>query len=340
MIERMYLVTGAAGNLGGSVCRQLLAQDEKVRGLVLAGDPAVKRLPEGVETVVGDVTDKASLERFFTVEAQEVYVIHCASLITVAKGYNAKVQAVNVEGTRNMIEQCLKHGVKKCVYISSTSAIPEPPKGTVIRETDHFDQALVKGFYGKTKAEASALVMQAVREQGLEASLIFPTGICGPEDYAYGPVAEFLVDYVNGRMPAGIAGSFNAVDVRDLTDGVIACCRQGRSGEGYIMGNTCVTLKAMFQLVSRLSGVRETKLILPGRVGYLLGWLGDGLAKLTGKPARLTSFAVYNLVRNNDFCSDKAAQELGYRTRPFAETLTDTLRWLAQEGDITLNERI
>ena len=69
----------------------------------------------------------------------------------------------------------------------------------------------------------------------LDASIVFPSGICGPEDYAYGPVSSFIIDYVNGKMPSGVAGSFNAVDVRDLADGVISCCDKGRRGEGYIM---------------------------------------------------------------------------------------------------------
>lgn len=340
MKERLYLVTGAAGNLGSSVCSQLLSEGEAVRGLVLAGDPAAKRLPAGVEVLVGDVTDKVSLERFFTTaKKREVYVIHCASLITVAKGYSAKVQAVNVAGTQNIIEACLKHRVKKLVYVSSTSAIPELPQGQMITEVDHYDPETVIGFYGKTKAWASQLVMDAAFREGLDASIIFPSGICGPEDYSYALVAGFLIDYVNGKMPAGVAGSFNAVDVRDLADGVISCARRGRQGEGYIMANECVTLKEMFQLTSRLCGVKETKLILPAPFGYLLGYLCDGVERLTHKPLRMTSFAVYNLVRNNQFSSEKAVRELGFHTRPFEQTIADTLEWLAREGKIAMTPK-
>ena len=61
----MYLVTGAAGFLGGTVCRQLLERGERVRAFVLPGDPARKYIPEEAEIVEGDLTDMASLERFF-----------------------------------------------------------------------------------------------------------------------------------------------------------------------------------------------------------------------------------------------------------------------------------
>ena len=75
---------------------------------------------------------------------------------------------------------------------------------------------------------------------------MFQTGICGPDDYAFGPVASFIIDYCAGKMPGKIAGSFNAVDVRDLADAIVTCCEKGRKGEGYILGNECVSMQQMF----------------------------------------------------------------------------------------------
>ena len=75
----MYLVTGAAGFLGGTVCRQLIQRGEKVRAFVLENDPAVKYVPKEAEIVTGDLTDMESLERFFSVPAGwETIVLHIA----------------------------------------------------------------------------------------------------------------------------------------------------------------------------------------------------------------------------------------------------------------------
>jgi dihydroflavonol-4-reductase len=335
MKNRIYLVTGAAGNLGSSICSQLLEKGERVRALVLKGDPAAERVPKNVEIMLGDVTDTASLERFFTVENNvEVIVIHCASIVTVSGDYSKKLYDVNVGGTKNIVNKCMEHKVKKLVYISSTSAIPEPPNGQKIIEVDHFSPEGIVGHYGKTKALASQIVMDAVNENGLDASIVFPSGICGPEDYAYGPVSSFVIDYVNGKMPGGVAGSFNAVDVRDLADGVISCCDKGCRGEGYIMGNTFVSMRDMFRLISRLSGAKEVKTILPIPVANVLAKLLGLVSRITGKPAPLTTFMVYNLTRNNNFSSKKAEKELGYHTRPFDETIADMIKWLRKEGKI------
>lgn len=333
MKERIYLVTGAAGLLGSNITKKLLEQGECVRALVLKEDPAVGHVPNEAEVVFGDITDKKSLERFFTVEkAKEVYVIHCASIVTVNADYSQKVYEVNVNGTKNIVQKCMEHHVKKLVYISSTSAIPELPAGQRIREVSHYAPEGIIGFYGQTKAEASQAVMDAVKEHDLDACIVFPTGICGPNDFANGPVSSFIKEYVGGQMPAGIEGYFNAVDVRDLADGSIAAAHKGRKGEGYIMGNQLVSMREMFDLLSRISGCKNVKTILPIPIGKLMGKLCDLQGKLTGKTGRMTSFAVYNLIRNNDFDYSKADRELGYHVRPFEETIEDEIRWMVQEG--------
>ena len=58
-----------------------------------------------------------------------------------------------------------------------------------------------------------------------------PSGICGPNDYAFGSVTCMVRDFALGKMNMGIEGTFNSVDVRDLADGVISACEKGRRGE-------------------------------------------------------------------------------------------------------------
>ncbi|MBR7187374.1 MAG: hypothetical protein IKD53_02355 [Clostridia bacterium] len=67
-----------------------------------------------------------------------------------------------------IIDQCLMHPeCRKLVYVSSTGAIPERPKGQPIREVDHFDDSVLKDCYSQSKALATQAVLDAVREHGL-----------------------------------------------------------------------------------------------------------------------------------------------------------------------------
>ena len=336
MAKTKYLVTGAAGFLGGTVCRQLIDRGDEVRAFVLPNDPAIKFVPDEAEVCVGDLTDRESLERFFTVEdGVETIVLHIASIVTVNPDYNQKVIDVNVGGTENIIDMCLSHPeCKKLVYCSSTGAIPEMPKGEVIREVDNFEADDVLGCYSQSKAMASQAVLDAVHDRGLNACIVHPSGIMGPEDFAVGETTGSLIQIINGEMPAGIDGGFNLCDVRDLAAGTIAAADKGKCGECYILGNKEVKFKDFAKMVADEAGVKAPGFYLPIGMANIMADIMEKRAKRKGTKPVMTKFSVYNLARNNCFDSSKAKRELGYTTRPYQETIHDEVMWLKKEGKI------
>lgn len=332
----LYLVTGAAGFLGSHVCEELLERGERVRALVLRGDPSAKYIPKEVEIVEGDLCDKSSLTAFFQTPADTKTVcIHCASMVTVNPDFNQKLLDINVGGTENIIEQCLVHPeCEKLVYISSTGAIPELPKGQVIREVDHFDpeDERIVGWYSKSKAMATQRVLDAVHDRGLNACVVHPSGILGPKDYAIGEVTGTVLKIIRGAMPVGMAGSFNLCDVRDLAHGCVMAAERGQTGACYILGNREVTLKELCELLRAETGCKTPRLYLPLSAAYRLAEEMEKKAKKKGEKPLMTRFSVYNLDRNNTFDYSKAQQELDYHTRPYSETLQDMARWLREMG--------
>ncbi|MCC8064223.1 MAG: NAD-dependent epimerase/dehydratase family protein [Clostridiales bacterium] len=336
MMNTMYLLTGAAGFLGSHICDVLLERGEQVRALVLPGDKSVKYVPSSVEIIEGNLCDMASLDAFFTVpEGTQTIVIHCASMVTTNADFSQKLLDINVGGTKNMIEQCLSHPeCQKMVYVSSTGAIPELPKGQKIKEVDQFDAESdrVVGWYSKSKAMATQAVLDAVRERGLNACVVHPSGILGPKDYAIGETTGTVIKIMNGEMPIGMGGSFNLCDVRDLADGCVSAADKGRCGECYILGNKEVTMKEMCHLLHDASGCKTPYFYVPLGMAYKLAEQMEKKAEKTGEKPLMTNFAVYNLARNNQFDYSKAERELGYHTRPYADTLRDEAQWLAAGG--------
>lgn len=111
--------------------------------------------------------------------------IHVASMVTVNPDFSQKLVEVNVGGTKNIIEKCLEHPeCKKLVYVGSTGAIPELPKGQKISETTEYDPDKVVGWYSRTKAMATQAVLDAAKNRGLNACVVHPSGILGPNDFA------------------------------------------------------------------------------------------------------------------------------------------------------------
>ena len=334
----IYLLTGAAGFLGSNICSQLIERGDKVRAFVLKGDPAVKYIPEGVEIFEGDLCSAEDCSRFFDVPAgYETICIHCASMVTVNPDYNEKLIAVNVGGTENIIAAAKSHdSFRKLVYVSSTGAIPELPKGRKIKEVNQFvpyDDDKVVGWYSRSKAMATQKVLDAAAE-GMNACVVHPSGILGPNDHAISETTGTIIKIMNGEMPVGMGGSFNLCDVRDLAFGTIAACDKGRKGECYILGNKEVTLKEVAKILHDACGCKQPLFYVPIAMAYRLAASMEKKAAKTGEKPLMTNFAVYNLDRNNSFDYSKAERELGYHTRPYSETLTDEARWLVEAGCI------
>lgn len=334
MDKRIYLVTGAAGFLGGTVVRKLVGQGNEVKAFVLPNDKATKYLPKEAQIVEGDLCDIDSLENLFKVpEGYETVCLHIASIVTVNPEYNQKVMDVNVDGTKNIIEMCKKHKeCKKLVYCSSTGAIKELPKGQKIKEVDTFNSDDVLGCYSMSKAIATGIVLDAVKKDDLNACVVHPSGILGPVDYAIGETTKVQLQIIKGEMPAGIDGSFNLCDVRDLADGIISAAENGRKGECYILANDEVSFKDFSKMLAEEAGVKPVKTFLPIWLANFIAKIMEKQANKNGSRPLMTTFSVYNLARNDDFDSTKAKKELGYKTRSYEETIHDEVEWYKEAG--------
>ncbi len=337
--NELYIVTGAAGNLGSAIVRNLVANKKAVRSFVLRGEEAARHLPAGANVYEGDVTDVATLEALFSEipENAAVCCIHCAAMVSVSNLVADKIWSVNVGGTQNIIDQCRAHNAR-LIFIGSTGAIPEQPKGTAIREVESYDPGAVVGIYDQTKAASSQLVLDAMHKGEVEGCLIMPTGISGPGDYTFGNVAGVIKEYVEGKMPAGVEGTFNCADSRDMAETIIRACKEGRNGESYILGGEQIGMKEVFDILADHTGLPTIKTILPAGLGRFFGRMSDVAEIITHKPQRMTSFAVYNLVRNNEFDSSKAVLELGYSPRSMAESIADEIDWMLEENLVVLPE--
>lgn len=335
MNNKLYLLTGAAGLLGGNILRQLIAVGKRVRALVLPNDPAITNMPEGVEIVEGDLLDDDALERFFSAPVdKKLVVIHAASIVTVDPRPNGKVHAVNVDGTRNIVEKCIHHKAKKLVYISSTGAIPELPHGQIIYEVENHDPDRVIGYYAKTKAIATDLVLSAAQDHDLDASVVYPSGIFGPNDYGFGLITSCLKMVAEGRLRFSIGGTFNSVDARDLASGIVTCAEKGRKGESYIMASRCYTFKQLIDAVCEEAGTKKHLFTVPLWLVSPFTGVGTLYGKMFNQPAWFSSYTIYNLKRNNEYSAEKAEKELGFQCRSLNESIADTIDWLREVGKI------
>ena len=325
-----YLVTGATGFLGRVVAEELVRRKAQVHALVLHDDPYTDLLPKEVRTVIGDVCDKSSLSDFFADADSRTCVIHCAGIVSVASRPGPRLYQVNVGGTWKVLRQCMEHDVGKMVYVSSVHAIPEKPKGCIISEDCEFSPGLVDGDYAKSKAAATELVFDAA-ERGLNASIVFPSGIIGPGDLQGGSFTSMAKSFLAGKLPLAVRGGYDFVDVRDVARGVLACSESGEPGKGYILSGCYVTIRRMLQLVGKAAKLRYRSICLPLGLARLAAPYYERRSLRERKPLFFTPYSVSVLASNGQFSHAAASERFAYQPRPIEETLGDMTAWLLNQ---------
>lgn len=331
-MQRVYMITGIGGHLGNTIARELLDRGETVRGFARPGEDVTMLYGDAVSIVRGDVRDRASLQPLFygLCDEDEIIFIHCAGIVTIASKYNQSVVDVNVTGTKNVVELCQEHCVKKLVYISSVHALPELPNHAVMSEIGRFRADSVEGLYAKTKAQATQIVLDAA-EKGLDATVIHPSGIIGPNDYGNGHLTQLIIDYLNGSLTAAVEGGYDFVDVRDVASGVIAATERGKKGECYILSNRYVAVPELLNTLSSITGGKKIRTYLPMWFAKLTAPLAELYYKIRNESPLFTAYSLSTLTSNARFTCAKAKRDLGYKARDISVTLRDTVSFLTTE---------
>jgi len=325
-----YLVTGATGFLGRAVAGGAGRRQAQGAALVLHDDPYTDLLPKEVRTVIGDVCDKSSLSDFFADADSRTCVIHCAGIVSVASRPGPRLYQVNVGGTWKVLRQCMEHDVGKMVYVSSVHAIPEKSKGCIISEDCEFSPGLVDGDYAKSKAAATELVFDAA-ERGLNASIVFPSGIIGPGDLQGGSFTSMAKSFLSGKLPFAVRGGYDFVDVRDVARGILACSESGEPGKGYILSGCYVTIRRMLQLVGKAAKLKYRSICLPLGLARLAAPYYERRSLRERKPLFFTPYSVSVLASNGQFSHAAASERFAYQPRPIEETLGDMTAWLLNQ---------
>lgn len=329
-----FLLTGATGFLGNTIAWILHKKRFYCKALVMQGDSYASKLPPDTELCYGDLLDADSLDSFFSGKLDDTCLIHCAGIVSIASKPNPMIYKVNVEGTKNILHLAAEHHIGRLIHVSSIHAIPEKPVGMGMSEINFFDENLVKGEYAKSKAMASQFALQAAKD-GLDLSIVHPSGIIGPSDWRHGQITSTIMSYCNGRLPAGVHGGNNFVDVRDVANGILACAEKGSSGECYILSGHIATVKTILEYVRELINGKRLA-YLPLALVKMIAPIYEMIAVRKHQTPFLTPYSAYALGANADYSYEKAAKSFGYCPRTIKETIEDTVRWLIDTKQINI----
>jgi dihydroflavonol-4-reductase len=311
------LLTGATGLIGSHVARLLTERGDDLRVTVRESSNLESLAGLEAEQVRADILDRRAIRRALRGIER---VFHIAGTTNLALS-RARTFAINVEGTRIVLEEALRAGVERVVYTSSVAAIGPAQKGSTADETEVWDAGRYAIPYLDAKHEAEVEVLRLVA-RGLPAVMVNPAHVLGPGDPGRSSTA-LVRRFLRREIPMYVDGTLNIVAVEDVARGHLLADEIGRVGERYILGNRNFTLDRLFADLGRLSGVEPPAVKLPARAALALA---GAATWIPGAPAAASSELRAASLRWA-FRNTKAKRELGWSTSPHEECLEATIAW-------------
>jgi dihydroflavonol-4-reductase len=281
-----------------------------------------------VDGVYGDLRDKASLLKALA-GCQQLY--HVAAHYALWARDPSVFYDVNVAGTTNLLEAAREVGTERIVYCSTIGAIGLPPDGGPGTEETPVSLSQMAGHYKRSKYLAEQEVLRLAR-QGLPVVIVNPSAPVGEGDVKPTPTGRMIVEFMKGRMPAYIETGMNIVDVDDVAAGHLLAMQKGRVGERYILGCKNLMLREVFEILSKLTGIKAPTLKLPRFAVLPLAYFNHWLATLTGQPPRIPLEGVKMAKYKMHYDCSKAIRELGIPQTPPEVALEKAVRWFKSHG--------
>jgi len=314
-------ITGASGHIGVNLCRLLVQEGYSVRALIHRTSAGLVGLP--LEKVRGDVTDPMSLSSF--VEGMDI-VFHLAGVISIRRKGSQEVFWHNVEGTRNILDASIKASVKRLIHFSSIHALVHDPHDSPLDERRPLavDDRMA---YIRSKALAEKEVLESVR-QGLDAVILNPTAVIGPEDHGPSLMGRALILMSTGKLPFLVTGGYDWVDVRDVVRAAARAMIRGRRGERYLLSGHWKEIKTIADMVSNITDCSAKRITCPHGIARLGLPFVSLYGRIKDSNVLYTRDSLYALrTSHRSISHEKASKELEYAPRPLVETLRDTFEW-------------
>lgn len=322
-------ITGATGFIGSHIARTYLANGHPVSVLHREGSGygMLTDIAEQVTWYVGDILDIPSLEAAITAD---IDVIHAAAIVSFVPKDRDQMEKVNVEGTANVVNVCLKAGVRKLGYVSSVASLGKPvPKGgdaeesALITEDQKWEASPLNSNYAKTKYRAELEVWRGVAE-GLNAVMVNPTVVLGAGDWTRSSLQ--LIKYVYDERPFYTDGLVSYVDVLDVAESLYWLMQSAVTGHPdadrrYILNGGTIPYRTLLEQIAAAIGKRPPTVRVPPLLTRVLWPIEAVRSWLTGKAPLITRETARSASAQYRFDGRRIEQVTGSQYRPLSETL-------------------
>jgi nucleoside-diphosphate-sugar epimerase len=308
----MVVITGASGLLGLTLVDHFSKRNIPVTALYRKSKQSTH---DNVTWVECDVTDINSLTQIFTGAS---CVVHAAALVSFARKHKDKMFQTNVEGTANVVNACLKAGVKRLIHVSSVAALGKSLNQNIVTEDSPWPGTYTPSNYGLTKYLAELEVYRGEAE-GISVAMVNPSIILSSTDLkqSSGQIFQYLKNggafYTDGHI--------NYVDARDVAEAVYRLYENSSIRGRYILNSGTISWKFFFEKVSDKLGRKPPYIRVPPHVTLLAAAVEMIRSIIMGSEPIVTRETA-NLARQYvSYSNEKAVSQLAMVFKELDETL-------------------
>jgi len=328
------VITGASGFIGSAVARAVQARGAHIVALVEPGADCRNLEEIDAERVVADIRDAAAVRAAC---AGARFVFHLAAIYRFWARDSRAFYEVNVGGTLNVLSAVRAAGCERLVFTSTVGVLGlgKALAGEPADETCYADIAHLFGPYKRSKFVAEHEVLRACAE-GLDVCIVLPTFPLGAGDVAPTPTGKFVLDFLNGRMPAVVDTALNVVHINDLALGHVAALERGDTGRSYILGGENMPMRAILEALADYAGLHMPRLQVPRGLVVTAGAASTLVqGRLLRREPRVPLEAARMSATRMIFDDQRARTEIGYTSRPALAAIRESARWFADNGYVT-----
>jgi dihydroflavonol-4-reductase len=322
------LVTGGGGFIGSHVVKQLLERGEKVRVLHLPGENLRNLQGCDVELVEGNVLDISAVKAAIK-GCDRVY--HLAAVYAFWLRNPQMMFDVNVTGSKNILDACVKHKVERVVYTSSMVRYGGQGPDKKGDENSPFVLGSTGELYSISKFQSHELA-ERFAEEGLDVRIVCPTLPIGPGDIAPTPTGKYMIGMIKNPVVFYSDSLTNAGDVRDIAGGHLLAMDKGKKGRSYILGGLeDVSMLEFVKLCQEISGQKKPVIRISEKAFEVMGYALEMYAEfISGESPLITSQAARASALGLKADCSRAQTELGYSCRPLKDSIRDAVMWFRE----------
>ena len=313
----MIFITGATGLLGSFICRDLLKKGYKIRAIKRQNSrmTLLEDITDQIDWVVGNMDDTSFLEAALQgIDA----VIHGAAIISFDKRDEPSMFKTNVQGTADLVNACLRVGIKNYTHISSVAALGRKPNQININENDRWEGTEYDSIYSRSKHLSELEVWRGAQE-GLEVKIVNPSVVLGPGIWKKGSTSVFK--YAFDEKTYYPSGTVNFVDVRDVSRAIIQLMESNITNERFVLNGGNMLYGEFFGKIAKAFGKKAPTKPAPVFLLKLAVSFEFLRSRIKGKGALITSDTAKLSQMHYRFENEKIKKALNFEFTPIDETI-------------------